>query len=136
MKDCVFCRIRDAQLPATRVAEDDRVLAIMDINPLNDGHVLILTKVHAENLFEVSQADLASVAELARRVAAAIRKALAPDGLNLVQANGRAAFQSVPHFHIHVIPRWLHDGKGFDWMLTPGNPERIRAAAAKIQAAL
>lgn len=136
MMDCVFCRIRDGQLPATRVAEDDRTLGIMDINPINDGHILILTKAHAENLFEVSQEDLAAAARLTWRVAAAIQRGLAPDGLNLVQANGRAAFQSVPHFHIHLIPRWLHDGKGFDWMLAPGDPERIRAAAAKIRAAL
>jgi histidine triad (HIT) family protein len=134
--DCVFCRIRDGQLPSTKVAEDERALAIMDINPINDGHVLILTKAHAENLFEVSEEDLVAAAQLARRVAAGIRAGLTPDGLNLVQANGRAAFQSVPHFHIHLIPRWLWDGKGFGWMLVPGDPDRIRTTAERIRAAL
>jgi histidine triad (HIT) family protein len=134
--DCVFCRIRDGQLPSTKVAENDRAFAIMDINPINDGHVLVLTKAHAETLFEIGEEDLVAAARLARRVAAGIRTELNPDGLNLVQANGRAAFQSVPHFHIHLIPRWLQDGKGFDWTLVPGDPERIRAAAERIRAAL
>ncbi|MEK6717223.1 MAG: HIT domain-containing protein, partial [candidate division NC10 bacterium] len=100
------------------------------------GHVLLLTKAHAETLFEIGEEDLVAAARLARRVAAGIRTGLNPDGLNLVQANGRAAFQSVPHFHIHLIPRWLQDGKGFDWTLVPGDPERIRAAAERIRAAL
>ena len=134
--DCVFCGIRDQRLPSTLVAENDQAFAIMDINPINDGHALILTKAHAETLIEVGEEDLVAVARLARQVAAGIHAGLAPDGLNLVQANGRAAFQSVPHFHIHLIPRWLHDGKGFDWSLVPGDPERIRAAAERIRAAL
>jgi histidine triad (HIT) family protein len=118
------------------VAEEDRAFAIMDINPLNDGHVLILTKTHVETLFEIAEADLAAAARLARRVAAGIRRGLAPDGLNVVQANGGAAFQSVRHFHIHLIPRWMRDGKGFDWKLVPGDPDRIRTTAEKIRAAL
>lgn len=133
---CVFCKIRDGQLPSTKVTEDDRAFAIMDINPINDGHTLVLTKAHAENLFNVGEEDLVAATRLACRVAAGIRKGLAPAGLNLVQASGRAAFQSVPHFHIHLIPRWLQDGKGFDWDLVPGDPERIWTAAEKIRAAL
>jgi histidine triad (HIT) family protein len=134
--DCVFCKIRDGQLPCAKVAEDERALAIMDINPMNDGHVLILTKAHAETLFEMREEDWVAAAGLAWRVANGIRQGLAPDGLNLVQASGRAAFQSVPHFHIHLIPRWHGDGKGFDWTLIPADPERIRAAAEVIRAAL
>ncbi len=134
--DCVFCRIRDGELPSTKVADEDRAFAILDINPINDGHTLVLTKTHAENLFDAGEEDVVAVARLAWRVAAGIRKGLAPDGLNLVQASGEAAFQSVPHFHIHLIPRWLRDGKGFDWTLVPGDPERIRATGAKIRAAL
>jgi len=133
---CVFCRIRDGDLPSTKVAEDARAFAIMDINPLNDGHVLVLTKGHAENLFDLAEEDLVAVARLAWRVASGIRRGLSPDGLNVVQANGRAAFQSVPHFHIHLIPRWLWDGKGFDWTPVPGDPANIRAAAERIRSAL
>ena len=134
--ECVFCKIRNGQLPSTKVAEDDLAFAIMDIHPINDGHVLVLTKQHATTLFDTHEEDLVSVVRLARRVAIGIRKGLAPHGLNLVQANGRAAFQSVPHFHLHLIPRWHGDGKGFDWTLVPGDSERIRAAAERIRAAL
>lgn len=134
--DCVFCRIRDGELPSTKVAEDERALAIMDVNPINHVHVLVLTKRHAETLFEMTEEDLVAAARLAWRVAASIHRGLTPDGLNVVQANGRAAFQSVPHFHIHLIPRWLGDGKGSDWRLAPGDAERIRAAAQRIRAAL
>jgi histidine triad (HIT) family protein len=108
----------------------------MDIHPINDGHVLILTKEHADTIFETREEAFVSAVRMARRVAVGIRKGLAPDGLNLVQANGRAASQSVPHFHIHLIPRWHGDGKGFDWTLVPGDSERIRAAAERIRAAM
>jgi histidine triad (HIT) family protein len=133
---CVFCRIRDGELPSTKVAEEERAFAIMDIHPLNAGHVLVLSRGHAESLFELAEEDMVAAARLAWRVATGMRRGLAPDGLNLVQANGRAAFQSIPHFHIHLIPRWLGDGKGFDWTLVPGDPADIRAAAERIRAAL
>ena len=134
--DCVFCQIRDGRLPSRKIAEDERVFAIMDINPVSEGHVLVLTKAHAETLFEICEDDLVAAARLAWRVAKSISLALGSDGLNLVQSNGRAAFQSVFHFHIHLIPRWRGDGKGFDWTSIPGDPERIQAAADRIQAAL
>ncbi len=134
--DCVFCKIRDGQVPATRVYEDERTLAFMDINPLNDGHCLVVTRAHAATLWEVTEADLQAAIAIARRVAVALRAALAPDGLNLLQANGAAAFQSVPHFHLHLVPRWKDDGKGLDWTLVPGDRARIQATAEKIRTAL
>ena len=72
----------------------------------------------------------------AKRVAVAIQEALRPDGLNVLQANGAAAFQSVPHFHLHLIPRWANDGKGFDWKVVPGNREVIMKMGERIRAAL
>jgi histidine triad (HIT) family protein len=119
-----------------RVAEDQDALAIMDIHPINDGHVLVIPRVHAETLYDVPEADLLATARLARRVAIGIRKTLAPDGLNLIQNNGAAAFQSVPHFHFHLIPRWTQDGKGFDWDLQPGDSVRLHMLAERIRAAL
>ena len=77
--------------------------------------------------------DRAGGAVTAKKVAAAIKKALSPDGLNLLQANGAAAFQSVPHFHLHLIPRWTGDGKGFDWTIVPGNREEIAGTADRIR---
>ncbi|HSB68695.1 MAG TPA: HIT domain-containing protein [Candidatus Methylomirabilis sp.] len=133
---CVFCGIRDGRLPASRLAENGRAFAIMDIHPLSDGHTLIIPTVHSETLFEIGEEDWLAVASLARRVAGGIRKGLSPDGLSLIQANGRAAFQSIPHFHLHLIPRWDGDSVGFDWPLVPGDPERIRSLADKIRASL
>ena len=134
--DCVFCKIRDGQIPSTRIFEDERTLAFMDINPLNDGHCLVITRAHAPTIFEVDVADLQAAVAAAQRVALALKRALAPNGLNLLQANGAAAFQSVPHFHLHLVPRWTGDGKGFDWPLVPGDRVRIQGIAEKIRDAL
>jgi histidine triad (HIT) family protein len=134
--ECVFCKIRDGQIPSVKIWEDDRTFAIMDINPVNEGHLLVISRAHAPSVFDMTDEDLAQVAVVAKRLALAVRRALTPDGLNLVQANGAAAFQSVPHFHLHVIPRWDGDGKGFDWRLVRGDPERIRTTGERIRAAL
>jgi histidine triad (HIT) family protein len=136
MSDCVFCKIRDGQIPSIKLYEDARTLCIMDINPLNSGHCLVLTRAHAPTIFDADPADLAAAITTAQRVARAQRTALRPDGLNMLQANGAAAFQSVPHFHLHLIPRWTNDGKGFDWTLVPGDRDQIQKAGEKIRAAL
>ena len=136
MADCVFCKIRDGQIPSLKVYEDDRTLCIMDINPLTPGHCLVISKKHATTIWESDADDLAATARAAKRVATAIRDALEPDGLDLLQANGAAAFQSVPHFHLHLIPRWKDDGKGFDWTLVPGDKVQIAQTGEKLRAAL
>jgi histidine triad (HIT) family protein len=136
MTDCVFCKIRDGQIPSMKIFEDDKTMAIMDINPLNSGHCLVITKAHAANLFEAEVEDLHAAIASAQRVARAIREALKPDGLNMLQANGAAAFQSVLHYHLHLIPRWTNDGKGFDWKLVPGNREQIMKAGERLRALL
>jgi histidine triad (HIT) family protein len=136
MTDCVFCKIRDGEIPSMKVWEDERTLCFMDINPLNSGHCLVATKAHAATIYETDDDDLAAAIVTARRVALAIRQALHPDGLNLLQANGPAAFQSVPHFHLHLIPRWTNDGKGFDWKLVPGDRHQIMKVGERIRAAL
>jgi len=136
MSDCVFCKIRDGQIPSIKLYEDARTLCIMDINPLNAGHCLVLTRAHAPTIFDADPADLAAAITTAQRVARAQQMALRPDGLNMLQANGAAAFQSVPHFHLHLIPRWTNDGKGFDWTLGPGDRDQIQKAGEKIRAAL
>ena len=136
MSDCVFCKIRDGQIPSMRIDEDERTLTFMDINPLSPGHCLVVTKRHAPTLFEADVEDLKAVMVTAKRVALAIQEGLEPDGLNLLQANGAAAFQSVPHFHFHLIPRWGNDGKGFDWEAVPGNRETIMKTGERIRALL
>ena len=134
MADCVFCMIRDGKIPSAKVYDDERTLAFMDINPLTRGHCLVVTKAHAATLYDVEVEDLKAAIATAKRVAGALRKALSPDGLNLLQANGAAAFQSVPHFHLHLIPRWTGDGKGFDWKVVPGVREEIMGTADRIRA--
>jgi histidine triad (HIT) family protein len=118
------------------VAEDERAFAILDVNPINDGHTLVIPRTHAETIYDIAEEDIVATIRLARRVAVGIRRGLRPDGLNLLQNNDVVAFQTVRHFHLHLIPRWDDDGKGFTWELVPGNPTRIREAAARIRAAL
>jgi histidine triad (HIT) family protein len=134
--DCVFCKIRDGQIPSAKLYEDERTFAIMDINPLNAGHCLVILKAHAPTLFEADPVDLAAAVATAKKVGTAVKAAVKADGLNMMQANGAAAFQSVPHYHLHLIPRFTGDGKGFDWKLVPGNRDEIMANAEKIKAAL
>jgi histidine triad (HIT) family protein len=136
MTDCVFCKIRDGQLPSMRVYEDERTICFMDINPLNPGHCLVVSRAHAPTIFEADEEDLMAAMATAKRVSLALLEAVKPDGLNLVQANGAAAFQSVPHFHLHLIPRWVNDGKGFDWALVAGDRPRIMAVGEKIRTVL
>ena len=138
MSDCVFCKIRDGQIPSMKIYEDERTLCIMDINPLNPGHCLVLTRAHAATIFDADPLDLQAAIVTAKRVATAQRATLEPkpDGLNMLQANGPAAFQSVPHFHLHLIPRWTRDGKGFDWQLVPGDREQITQTGDRLRAEL
>jgi len=136
MSECVFCMIRDGKIPSVKIAEDERTITFMDINPLNNGHCLVVTKRHAPTIFDADVEDLKAAVMTAKRVAGVIRDALEPDGLNLLQANGAAAFQSVPHVHFHLVPRFTGDGKGFDWPMVAGDRGRIQAAAEKIRGAL
>jgi histidine triad (HIT) family protein len=136
MTDCVFCKLRDGQIPSMKIFEDETTIAFMDINPINSGHCLVITKAHAANIYEAELADLQAAIATAQRVALAVRDGLKPDGLNVLQANGPAAFQSVLHFHLHLIPRWNNDGKGFDWKLVPGNREQIMKAGERLRALL
>jgi len=133
MNDCVFCKIRDGEIPSLKVYEDEHTLCIMDINPLTRGHCLVLTKSHAPTIWDADLADLQAAIATAKRVAEALKAAVQPDGLNMLQANGAAAFQSVFHYHLHLIPRWNNDGKGFDWKLVPGDREQIMKIGDKLR---
>ena len=134
--DCVFCKIRDGQIPSAKLYEDERTFVIMDINPLNPGHALVIIKSHAPTIFDADPDDLAAAIATAKKVGAAVKDAMKAEGLNIMQANGAAAFQSVPHLHLHLIPRFTGDGKGFDWTLVPGQRDEILGHAARIKAAL
>ena len=136
MGDCIFCKIRDGQIPSFKVFEDSKTLAFMDINPLNPGHCLVMTKNHAATIFEVEVLDLQAAVATAKKIASAVKGAVQADGVNILQANGGAAFQSVPHFHFHVIPRFANDGKGFDWKVVAGDKQQIGMNGERIRAVL
>ncbi|MFQ5962444.1 MAG: HIT family protein [Candidatus Methylomirabilales bacterium] len=134
--DCVFCKIRDGQIPSFKIYEDSKTLAFMDINPLTPGHCLVMTKSHAATLFDAEVLDLQAAIAAVKKIATAVRGAVQAEGVNVLQANGAAAFQSVPHFHFHVIPRFTNDGKGFDWKVVPGDKQQIGMNGERIRAVL
>ncbi len=131
--DCIFCKIVAGEIPCVKLYEDAATFAFMDINPVNDGHALVIPKEHYEDVFTVSGEALAATVAAAKRVAAAVRAALAPPGMNLFQCNGKAAAQSVMHFHVHVIPRRTDDGLAMNWELRPGDMDAIGQIAERIR---
>jgi histidine triad (HIT) family protein len=131
--DCLFCRIVAGELPSTQVDEDERTLTFMDINPAADGHALVIPKAHARDLHDVEPDDLAACTMTAQRVAGRAVRQLGADGVNLLNCAGEVAWQTVFHFHIHVVPRFrdnqARDSLRLPWTTTPGDPARIAAAA-------
>jgi histidine triad (HIT) family protein len=131
--DCIFCKIASGELPATRIAEDERTITFMDINPATRGHVLVIPREHAKDLLEIDAQDLAAVAAAPRKVAATMPERLGADGVNLLNSCGRAAWQTVFHFHLHVIPRYDADPLRLPWTPEPGDREEIAAAARDLE---
>ena len=134
--DCIFCKIVAGEIPAFKVYEDGGTLAFMDINPLAEGHLLVVSKRHFANLFDGDDAAMGQAMAAAGKIARAMQGTLGIDSLNLVQANGPWAAQSVQHFHIHLIPRKEGDGLGMDWPLVPGDMDAIRQTGDAIAAAI
>jgi len=130
--DCLFCKIVSGEVPATRVHEDERTIAFMDINPATRGHVLVVPRAHASDLLAVGADDLAACARAAQVVARRQRERLGADGVNLITSAGRAAWQTVLHLHLHVIPRYEGDPLRLPWTPAPGDREAIAAAAAAL----
>jgi histidine triad (HIT) family protein len=133
MNDCVFCRIVAGQIPSTRVYEDELTLAFMDIGQVNPGHVLVAIKAHAENLYALDDGQAAAVQRAAARVARAIRDAFAPQGLSVYQANGKAAGQTVFHYHVHLVPRHEGDGMALAWPVKNPPRDELEKHAARIR---
>jgi histidine triad (HIT) family protein len=136
MLDCVFCRIVAGQIPSTKVYEDEHTLAFMDIGQVNPGHVLVAVKKHAANLFELDDAQAAAAARAAARVARAIEAAFKPEGMSVYQANGKAAGQTVFHYHVHLLPRHAGDGMELVWPVKNPPREKLEQYAAKIRGML
>ncbi|MDT0202470.1 HIT family protein [Nocardioides sp. AE5] len=139
IQDCLFCGIVAGTVPSVKVAEDDATYAFMDINPASEGHLLVVPKRHSTDLLEISADDLAAVTLAGQRIAKVAVRALGADGVNLLNCCGADAWQTVFHFHLHVIPRYVdkeRDRLGMPWVPTPGDREAIAAAGATIAEAL
>ena len=131
-QDCIFCKIVAGELPATIVDEDERTLTFMDINPATRGHALVIPRAHTQDLLSIEESELQAVAVAAQRLGRRAKERLGADGVNLINSCGAAAWQTVFHFHVHVVPRYIDDPLKLPWTPAPGDPAEIAAAAAAI----
>jgi histidine triad (HIT) family protein len=131
--DCIFCKIIAGELPGQIVDQDDRTVAFMDINPATRGHALVIPRAHARDLLEIGQDDLNATMIAAQRLARRVIDRLGADGINLLNACGSAAWQTVFHFHVHVIPRYEGDPLRLPWTPGPGDPDEIASAAQALR---
>jgi histidine triad (HIT) family protein len=127
--DCIFCKIVAGELPSRRVDEDERTIAFMDISPATRGHALVIPREHSRDLTEIEPEDLTAVSLAAQRLARRAKDVLGADGVNLINSCGPLAWQTVFHFHMHVIPRYKGDPLRLPWHPSPGDPDEIAAAA-------
>jgi histidine triad (HIT) family protein len=130
--DCIFCKIVAGELPARIVAEDERTLAFMDIAPATRGHLLVIPRAHATDLTSVDAEDLSAVMLAAQRLAVRMGERLGADGVNLINSCGSAAWQTVFHFHVHVIPRYEGDPLRLPWVPADSDQEQIALAAQEL----
>jgi len=134
-ENCIFCKILAGEIPSTAVYEDDDFKAILDVNTAARGHVIILPKNHAANIYELPDEDASKIMVVAKKIATAIEKAYRCDGVNILQNNGEAAGQTVFHLHVHVIPRFKGDTVNIGWK-QGDMPEDLDAICKEIQAQL
>lgn len=135
--DCIFCKILADEIPSTVVYEDDLFRAILDVNPAARGHIIILPKNHAANLFELPDEEASKILIVAKKIAKAVMETYHCDGINILQNNGEASGQTVFHLHVHVIPRFEGDRDHINIGWKPGDtPEDLQAIAEEIKANL
>jgi histidine triad (HIT) family protein len=127
--DCIFCKIVAGELPSQIVAEDERTISFMDISPATRGHALVIPRRHARDLLEIEPEDLAATVLAAQRLARLAHERLGVDGVNLLNSCGAHAWQTVYHFHLHVIPRYAEDPLRLPWTPSSGDPDEIARVA-------
>lgn len=127
--DCLFCKIVAGELPARIVAEDDLTVSFMDISPATHGHALVVPRRHSEDLYSIGREDLAACMDSAQDLAVKARDRLGADGVNLLNSCRPDAWQTVFHFHVHVIPRYQGDPLKLPWVPQAGDESDIEAAA-------
>jgi histidine triad (HIT) family protein len=133
MSDCIFCGIAAGALPAERIHEDERTVAFLDISPACEGHVLVIPRAHSDDIHGADPADLAAVAATVQQMAARVSGALGADGVSIVQSNGRAAGQTVFHYHVHVLPRVAGDGVLTPWSGAAQSPGDLARTGALLR---
>jgi histidine triad (HIT) family protein len=133
-EDCIFCKVLAGEIPSERVYEDDHAVAVMDINPWTRGHAVVIPRKHAVDIFDIDEDELEHVVVAAKRLATKVRATLDCDGVNLLQSNGRAAWQTIFHLHFHVIPRYDGDPLELPTRPQPAKPEELAAVAEEIRA--
>lgn len=135
MKDsnCIFCKLANGEFPTNSIYEDDKFNVILDNGPATKGHCLILPKEHYADLFELPEDTAGDAMKLAKKLAAHLVDKLSADGLNVVQNNKEAAGQTVPHFHLHLIPRYKDDGQHILWNPTSPDAEELKALCESIK---
>jgi histidine triad (HIT) family protein len=131
--DCIFCKIIAGELPGQIIDQDDRTVAFMDINPATRGHALVVPRKHARDLLEIGPDELDAVMRAAQRLARRAHERLQADGVNLINSCGAPAWQTVFHFHVHVIPRYENDPLRLPWTPAEGDPEEIAAVAERLK---
>jgi histidine triad (HIT) family protein len=136
MTDCIFCKIVAGEVPAHKVYEDDKTIAIMDIGHVNPGHTLVISKSHADTLMDLDEEDAAAAFRVVSKVAKTLEKLYRPGGMTVLQANRPAGFQTVSHFHLHVLPREEGDGVALEWPAKGPSQDQLADYAAKIRAAI
>ena len=133
MTDCIFCKIIRGEIPCDKVYENDKVLAFLDISPVNKGHTIVIPKKHSENLLDADEQTLCELIKAVKKLSIAIKKAVKADGINIGINNFKAAGQLVPHFHIHIMPRFENDGLKIDWPTKKlDNMEKIAESIKKL----
>ena len=131
--DCLFCGIVAGNVPGQIVDSDEHTVAFMDINPATRGHALVVPREHSADLLEISDEDLERTITAARRLARRMNEALDPDGFNILNSCGSAAWQTVFHFHLHVVPRYDDDPLKLPWVPKPADPDEIARVAGEIR---
>jgi histidine triad (HIT) family protein len=140
--ECIFCKIAAGDAPCVELYRDQATLAFMDIHPVNEGHCLVIPRVHFATIFEMTPNDFAAVCAMVTKIALAVDETLQPAAMNIVQANGAAAGQTVPHVHVHVLPRRAGDNLPMSWDRLrasdpiDADPTRLTATAKRIRARL
>jgi histidine triad (HIT) family protein len=131
--NCIFCKVIAGEIPGEVIDSDERTLTVMDINPATRGHVVVMTRAHVENLLGLGDEDLLAVMHTVQRVTERLRERLQPDGFNILHNIGRAAWQSIFHFHMHVIPRYKDDPLQLPWLPEPADPAELAQTAEQIR---